>query len=196
MKKRRMRRSHKPVRLDYHPVTGGANVFRYGLRSVVRLRHPYPSALPGLVRLRRDSLGIRPVANPSVTVSSFDNVNRWFGVELPTVRMVRIEMARSGWFELILTEGFCLCKNRKESRRSLIQAALERPKSNFQPSVGFVFEPSGEVGQIPRQSPAPTPASASITHPNQLTSDSPSVFCSLPFIFYIMVVTKSRNRLF
>ena len=37
----------------------------------------------------RDSLGIRPVANPSVTVSCFDNVNRWFGVELPTVRVVR-----------------------------------------------------------------------------------------------------------
>ena len=63
----------------------------------------------------RDSLGIRPVANPSVTVSCFDNVNRWFGVEAPTVWMVRNGRDWRLWISL---------QSRKESRRSLTQAAL------------------------------------------------------------------------
>jgi hypothetical protein len=95
--------------------------------------------------------------------------------------MVRIEMARSGWFEMTVTGGFCLCKIRKESRSfdvapqdklRLTYAVLLSPDSNPQSSVGFAFDLYGEVGQILRQPSASAPAFAGSSKVVNLASNS------------------------
>ena len=72
----------------------------------------------------------------------------WFEVELPIALVVRIEWARSRWFEMTVTKGF-VNQIRKESR------PFDRLRTSSAHSVFEVtLSLAGEVGQTPRQSSA------------------------------------------